>query len=67
MSKRSVRLRTDRDFKKAMMNNEKVTVVQDHEFIGYGIIYNFDSETVFFTDKTYYVRSACEFYAEVIQ
>jgi dolichyl-phosphate-mannose--protein O-mannosyl transferase len=65
MRKRKIRLRSDRDFRKAAMSLAEVTVVQDNEYIGLGRIYSFDDATVFFTDQTYYVRNKCEFYAEV--
>jgi len=47
------------------MSLAEVTVVRDNEYIGAGRIYSFDDATVFFTDQTYYVRSACKFYTEI--
>ncbi len=69
MFKRSLHLRTDRDFQKALMAKYIVKIIQSGEDCGEGVIYQFDSDEVIILDTesqnpAHFFRSACEFYAE---
>ncbi|MCI3919677.1 hypothetical protein MO973_05450 [Paenibacillus sp. TRM 82003] len=65
----SVRLRRDLHYLEAMQTRQRVKVIRDHEYVGYGRIIDVGPSTVTILDAAdesiaYFLRDACEFYAE---
>lgn len=71
MRKRIARLNHDIRYYEAINKRSRVTVVQNGEYIGYGDIIDFNSQTITIVDaedgsRIHFIRGTCEFYTEIM-